>query len=163
MSYYATVEEFISAIGTQETVELTNLDDPSATTVNSDRLQQILEDASGEIDGYLATRYATPLGIVPSVIRTYCIDIAWYRLAQNNAPEQFATRYNNAIARLKDIEKGVMVLLDSTGTPLPKRLDTNTLIDDRGNPLDDWSVAYVPGGDANLTRELLNVQDIYRY
>ncbi|MBD2492475.1 gp436 family protein [Aulosira sp. FACHB-615] len=160
---YATVEEFTSVIGNQETVELTNLDNPSATTVNSDRLQQVLEDASGEIDGYLATRYATPLEFIPSTIRTYCVDIAWYRLAQNNAPEQFATRYNNAIARLKDIEKGIMVLLDPTGFPLPKRLETNPLVDDRGNLLDDWSVAYVPGGEANLTRELLNVQDIYRY
>ncbi len=141
---YATVEDFENQVGTQETVELTNLDDPSATTINSDRLSKILDTASGEINSYLATRYNIPVAPVPSILKTYCIDIAWYRLAQNNAPEQYATRYNNAIARLKDIEKGIMLLITDDGAAIAQRTPTNALIDDRGFTLNDWSASYIP-------------------
>ncbi|MHC5939244.1 gp436 family protein [Nostoc sp.] len=141
---YATPLDFENQIGTQETIELTNLDDPSAITVNSDRLSQILDTASGEINSYLATRYSIPVAPIPNILKTYCIDIAWYRLAQNNTPEQYATRYTNAIARLKDIEKGVMLLVTEVGVAIAQRTATNALIDDRGFILNDWSASYIP-------------------
>jgi phage gp36-like protein len=77
---------------------------------------------------------------VPTYIKTYCIDIAWYRLAQNNAPEAYSERYKNAIARLKDIEKGVMLIIDENGIVAEARQEQNSLIDNRGFPLDDWTV-----------------------
>ena len=154
---YASAVEFEEEIGTTETVELTNLDNPSANTVNTSRLEKALATASGEINSYLATRYSIPVLPVPQIIKNYCIDIAWYRLAQNNAPEQYATRYNNAIARLKDIEKGQMLLVDDDGVALPRRLETNKLIDDRGEILNDWTASYIPGGDATFTVEKLGI------
>lgn len=154
---YVTSSEFISRIGIQETIELTNLDDPSANTVNSDRLEAILSDASSEIDGYLATRYQVPLTAIPGVIKTYCIDIAWYRLAHNNAPEAFSERYKQAIARLKDIEKGQMLLLDVDGHPVAQRKVTNQLIDERGNPLDDFTTIYQPGGVQIFSHDSLSL------
>ncbi|MEH2138568.1 gp436 family protein [Nostoc sp.] len=154
---YATVEEFEEEVGLQETVELTNLDDPSATTVNSDRLNKALLAASGEINSYLATRYQIPVDPVPSILKSYCIDIAWYRLAQNNAPEAFAKRYDNAIARLKDIEKGVMQLVLDDGTLFLQRPVTNQLIDDRGQLLNDWTASYIPGGEAVFTEDRLRL------
>jgi phage gp36-like protein len=141
---YATSLDFENQIGTAETVELTNLDDPSATTINSDRLSAMLDTASGEINSYLATRYNVPVSPAPSILKTYCIDIAWYRLAQDNAPEQYAKRYENAIARLKDIGKGTMLLLTDDGVAIAQRTATNALIDDRGFTLNDWSASYIP-------------------
>lgn len=163
MILYATTEEFQSKVGVQETVELTNLDDPAANTVNLTRLTDVLTDASREIDSYLATRYKVPLASVPGVLKVYCIDIAWYRLAQNNAPEQYATRYNNAIARLKDLQKGIMVLLDDNGVPIPRRETTTELVDERGNAVDDWSIDYQPGGIPTFTPGFLDQRSVYRY
>ena len=154
---YASAVEFEEEIGTTETVELTNLDNPSANTVNISRLEKALATASGEINSYLATRYSIPISPVPQILKNYCIDIAWYRLAQNNAPEQYTTRYNNTIARLKDIEKGQMLLVDDNGVALPKRLETNKLIDDRGEILNDWTASYIPGGEAVFTVEKLGI------
>ena len=56
MSYCAP-EAFIGIFGERETINLSNLDEPTATTVNTARLQQALDDASEEIDTYLQERY----------------------------------------------------------------------------------------------------------
>lgn len=155
---YASAVEFEEEIGSMETVELTNLDNPSADTVNISRLEKALTTASGEINSYLATRYSIPISPVPEILKTYCIDIAWYRLAQNNAPEQYATRYSNAIARLKDIEKGQMLLVDdTTGLAIPKRNVNTLLVDDRGETLNDWTPSYIAGGEAAFTVEKLSI------
>lgn len=155
---YCTAEEFELSIGTFETVQLTNLDDPSAETINTVRLNRIIEGASGEINGFLATRYQIPLPVVPSYIRLICIDITWYRLAQNNAPAEFVERYKNAIARLKDIEKGQMLLIDEiTGLPVPKRNINIQLIDERGNTLNDWSASTLLLPELAFTRASLEL------
>lgn len=154
---YASAADFVSEIGSEETIQLTNLDNPSAVTVNTGRLEKTLSAATGEINSYLATRYAIPVSPVPQILKNYCIDIAWYRLGQNNAPEQYATRYNNAIARLKDIEKGQMLLVSDTGVAIPQRLNTNRLIDDRGETLNDWTATYIPGGSSVFTVDKLSI------
>lgn len=154
---YASAVEFEEEIGSTETVELTNLDDPSATTVNVSRLEKALTTASGEINSYLATRYSIPVSPIPQILKTYCIDIAWYRLAQNNAPEQYQTRYTNVIARLKDMEKGQMLLVDDTGLAIPQRLSTNKLVDDRGETLNDWTASYIAGGNSVFNSDSLSL------
>lgn len=155
---YADAAEFEEEIGTDETVQLTNLDNPSATTVNTSRLEKALTAASGEINSYLATRYSIPISPFPQILKTYCIDIAWYRLAQNNAPEQYATRYSNAIARLKDIEKGQMLLVDdTTGLPITQRNANNLLVDERGQTLNDWTASYIAGGDSVFNANSLSL------
>lgn len=151
---YVTTEEFEQQVGTNETIELTNLDSPDADSINLPRLELAIKEASSEINGYLATRYSIPLTSVPSYIKTYCIDIAWYRLAQNNAPEAYSERYKNAIARLKDIEKGVMLIVDENGIAASPRQEQNSLVDNRGFPLDDWTVH---SGECKTNFENLNL------
>jgi phage gp36-like protein len=144
---YVSAEEFEARVGTVETVQLTNLDDPTATTVNANRLELALGDASAEINGYLATRYETPLLNIPGCIKLYCCDIARYRLSENNSPQTYKDKYDSAIARLKDIEKGLMLLVDNTGVAIAQRNDSvSKLIDERGNTLDDFTSFYEPGG-----------------
>lgn len=160
---YVSAIEFEQRVGTQETVELTNLDNPSAIAVNTTRLELALNDASREVDAYLSTRYDTPLPNIPGVIKVYVTDIAWYRLAQNNVPDSYSTRYESAIARLKDIEKGIMLLVGDDGVAIPKRDETNKLVDERGQELDDWTMGYKAGGEPRFTRKVLNLLDIHRY
>jgi phage gp36-like protein len=154
---YVLQAEFSQRVGTQETVELTNLDNPAATTVDSSRLEAALTDSSSEINGYLASRYEVPLVQVPGFIKIYCIDIAKYRLAENNPPEGFKNKYESAIARLKDIEKGQMLLVGDDGMAIPKRKAENQLIDSRGNLLDDFTASYQPGGEQVFTESSLSL------
>jgi phage gp36-like protein len=154
---YITTTDFEEAIGTLETVQLTNLDDPSADTVNTVKLTKIIDEASGEINSFLATRYTIPLVTVPSYIKAICIDICEYRLARNPNTE-LADRYKNAIARLKDLEKGQMLLIDElTGVAVPQRNPLNTLVDERGQRLDTWSLSVDPVIGVAFTREILEL------
>ena len=43
-------------------------------------IDEAIADADGEIDGYLAKRYAVPLAPVPKVINKFSKDIALYNL-----------------------------------------------------------------------------------
>lgn len=44
-------------------------------------IDEAIADADGEIDGYLAKRYAVPLAPVPKVINKFSKDIALYNLS----------------------------------------------------------------------------------
>ncbi len=154
---YLTAIEFIQRVGEAEAIELTNLDNPSAIAVNTTRLELALTDATSEINGYLANRYDVPLINIPGFIKLYCLDIARYRLAENNAPEAYKQKYDTAIARLKDIEKGQMLLIDDLGVVISRRKTENQLIDERGNVLDDYTGFVTSGGEASFTIDSLSL------
>ena len=73
-----------------------------------------IEDACGEIDGYLARRYRLPLRKVPQVIRKFAKDIAVYNLVsrtginESEREKTFLNRYNAAVKFLLDVAKGVI-------------------------------------------------------
>jgi len=106
---YATTLEFIGAFENRETVELTNMENPSATTVNTDRLIQAIGDASAEIDSYL-WRYTLPLVVVVDWMRPCALDIARYRLYQNSVSEDIRNRYVDWIKKLEMVAKGTLKL-----------------------------------------------------
>jgi len=106
---YATTLEFISAFEQRETVELTNMENPSATTVNTDRLIQAIGDASAEIDSYL-WRYTLPLVVVVDWMRPCSLDIARYRLYQNSVSEDIRNKYLDWIKKLEMVAKGTLKL-----------------------------------------------------
>ena len=53
---YATPQDLINRYPNRDLVQLTN-EDPTITTINTTVLQQALDDASAEIDGYLGGRF----------------------------------------------------------------------------------------------------------
>lgn len=71
-----------------------------------------ISDADGEIDGYLAKRYAVPLAPVPKVINKFSKDIALYNLFsrmgidEDRSEKIFLTRYNAAIKFLTLVAEG---------------------------------------------------------
>lgn len=77
-------------------------------------IEQAIEDADGEIDGYLASRYSTPLSKVPKVINKYSKDIAMYNLfsragiENGTREENYLTRYKAAIKFLELVAKGTV-------------------------------------------------------
>ena len=75
-----------------------------------------VEDAEGEIDGYIAKRYSVPLIPVPKVINKFTKDIALYNLYsrigidENGEEKNYLNRYNSAIKFLVLVTEGKVSL-----------------------------------------------------
>lgn len=108
---YATEQEMIDLFGEGEIIELTNLDNPSATTVDSTKLDAALEYASREVDSYLqAAQYKLPLASTPLVLRNKVADIARYHLDIYQAREDARKRYEDVLKWLKMLAEGKVSL-----------------------------------------------------
>jgi phage gp36-like protein len=85
---------------------------------DGDAVSRALNSAKGEIDTYLAARYALPLAEVPEFLKQLTVDIALYRLALSAdvATTEHRTRYEDALAHLRKIAEGRAALVF---TPLP--------------------------------------------
>ncbi|HEY6394494.1 MAG TPA: DUF1320 domain-containing protein [Candidatus Binataceae bacterium] len=109
---YASPQDMINRYPNRDLVQLTN-EDPAATTVNTAPLQQAIDDASAEIDGYLEGRFSLPLGDPPAVLNRVSTDIAMYRL-QVLRPlhdlEDARKRYDDAVAMLAKVAAGELTL-----------------------------------------------------
>lgn len=102
---YATLQDLVERFGEQELIELT--DRAGAGVIDADVADRAIQDASGEIDGYVsAAGYPVPLDPVPRLITAYCADIARYRLYDDHAPEQATKRYDDAVRFLRAVAKG---------------------------------------------------------
>jgi len=75
----ATVDYFVEVFGYQEAVELSNIDNPTGNSINTDKIQIALNDAATLINNYILT--APPQGkilIAGSYRRTQAILARWY-------------------------------------------------------------------------------------
>lgn len=106
---YATTGGFVGAFEIRETVELTNMENPAATAINFNRLNQAIGDASAEIDSYL-WRYSLPLLIEVDWLRPCALDIARYRLYQNSVSEDIRNKYLDWLRKLEMVAKGQIKL-----------------------------------------------------
>jgi phage gp36-like protein len=104
---YATLEDFELSFGARETAELSDLEDPTAEVTYSPAIDNALELATAEINGYMrAAGYNLPLQSVPSILRGLCLDIARYKLDINLGREEVRLRYKAAIDFLKGLVEG---------------------------------------------------------
>lgn len=75
------------------------------------RIDEAIETADSEIDGYCAVKYTVPFATIPRVITGLSVEIAIYYLyARRTVPERIEKRYEKAVARLKDISRGLLTL-----------------------------------------------------
>jgi phage gp36-like protein len=107
MAYCSRVD-LVQRFGESEISDLLDRNNDSAD--DDQALSATTADADALIDGYLGSRYSTPLATVPNAIRAISCDITRYLLWDDNAPTEVRTRYEDALARLKDYAKGFMVL-----------------------------------------------------
>jgi phage gp36-like protein len=115
---YSTVEEFALYFGDRESIQVSNMDNPNATTINRVAIESALNVASEEIDGYIRTAgYAVPIVPSPSVLGPKCCDIARYRLDNYRTREEVRQRYMDSVFWLKDVATGKVTLptVPSTG------------------------------------------------
>jgi len=94
--------------GSTEIVELT--DRNQSGVIDTVVLGKALADADALINGYLAARYTLPLATTPPILTGPAADIARFKLWDDRAPEEVRKRYEDALALLKLISAGTVVL-----------------------------------------------------
>ena len=77
---YATVNDMVTQLGEAEVLSLS--DRTSSGVVDDALVADALARASSEMDSYLATRHQVPLSVVPSMLKTRCVEIAYYLLCR---------------------------------------------------------------------------------
>lgn len=114
---YATLNDLIERAGEIEIQQLADRDRDMIP--DADVIDAALDDAGNLIDGYIATRYSTPLPTVPRLVSTWAVSIARYILFRDGAPEHVAQDYKDAIAALKDVQAGRLALPVTPGVEAP--------------------------------------------
>jgi len=110
---YCNLEDLINAIPERFLIDLSN-DDQFPESVDEEKIDESIADADSEIDGYLRGKYILPIEDVPKEIKRLSVDITIYNLFSRkpeiSMPEIYGARYDNAVKRLKDIQKEVFIL-----------------------------------------------------
>ena len=106
---YCTLEQLKTELSDEILRQLT--DDDNIGVINTANVLSAVARADAEIDGYCAVRYAVPFTTVPPVVNGLSIEIATYYLyKRRTVPEKIEKAYDKAIARLKDIARGLVSL-----------------------------------------------------
>lgn len=101
---YCTQADLVMRFGETEMLDLAA--DDAGTAVDATIVERAIEDASGEIEGYVAAAgYALPLDPVPRIITAAACDIARYRLYDEQASDQVTKRYDDAIKLLRAVAR----------------------------------------------------------
>lgn len=108
---YATRQGMIDRYGQDRLVQLTDIHDPPTGGIVDAVLDLALADAANVIHGYArAGGYQVPFAAAPDMVVRWQGDIALYLLYRDAAPEKVAEDYKAAVAQLKDLARGVVVL-----------------------------------------------------
>lgn len=114
---YCTVTDMVIRYGLQDLIMLSWREGVADNELNQPVIEQAIDDATAEINGYIAGRYELPLAQVPDVLVRHCCDIARYLLGGDRVPESVQKRYDSVISYLVKVGKGDLSLGLSQGTP----------------------------------------------
>ncbi len=111
---YASISEFKSGIPERDLVALTDLGIDASGEVQDGRIQAALDDASAEIDSYLAKVVTLPLAQVPRILKVICRDLALHRLYVNigHSMEARESLRKDAVGYLKSVARGEAAIGD---------------------------------------------------
>jgi phage gp36-like protein len=117
---YITVQDLINLFGEPEIVQLSNLDEPNITTVNSARVNQAIAWSEDIFHSYASFYYVVPLvflsGVIPPVVRGILLDFTRYQLDANLPREDVRIRYEDGIKWLTLLAAGKVSLGDDIKT-----------------------------------------------
>jgi phage gp36-like protein len=102
----ATVDDFILAYGEKEAIQLTNLEDGSATSVNAAKLRMAIEDANALIDNYILQANRSGRVLISSNRRRTALIIARFYLDTVRRREDVLGDYERAIKELEVTKDG---------------------------------------------------------
>lgn len=115
---YCTLDDIEKHTSTPTLIQLTS--DDGQDEIDKTVVEESIIYSSALIDGYLRGRYSLPLDICFPLLRVLAVDLSVYRLysrrMQNEMPEVIDSAYKNAIATLRDIQKGVISLQSENDT-----------------------------------------------
>lgn len=94
---YATRKDLEARFGEGELQEL------ESTQTAGNSIEEALQDASEEIDSYIAVQYILPLPSTPSTLKRIACNIARYRLYFQRPTEEIENRYKAEIDFLKRV------------------------------------------------------------
>lgn len=137
---YASVDQLKAVIPVGDLAMLTDFE--GADAPSDARLEQALDDATAEINSYIAKVADLPLADPPHILTVVCRDLAMHRLYVNlgHDAQVYAQLRKDAVATLKSIARG------------------ETSIGDDGNgdsTLTSPGVAMTDGSERELTRDSL--------
>lgn len=116
---YATPQDLLERFGAAEVAQLSGR--TSGGVADTAMLARALADAQAEIDSHLAVRYLLPLATVPPLLVMLAADLARYHLWRQDASELVTERYKAAVATLKRLASGAM-LLDGAAASQPAQV-----------------------------------------
>lgn len=96
----ASVDDFILAYGLKEAIQLTNIDDAAATTVNAAKLRMAIQDANSLIDSYIEQSGKAGMVLITSNRRRTALIIARYYLDTVRRREDVRTDYESALKQM---------------------------------------------------------------
>ncbi len=107
---YATVQDMKDRFEEAELIQLS--DSAMLGEIDEAKINRAIDDATNEINGYLAKHYKLPMSPVPPVLVRFTCDIARFRLYLNRAdmPEIVSKSYSDALAYFVNISKGIVAL-----------------------------------------------------
>ncbi|MGH7933969.1 MAG: gp436 family protein [Candidatus Binataceae bacterium] len=133
---YANPNDMIGRYPNRDLVQLSN-EDPTQTTINTAVVQQALNDASAEIDGYLESRFQLPLADPPAVLNRLASDIAMYRMQSLRPLHDLADarkRYEDAVQLLIRVAAGQVTLGLSVDNAEPPQAQAAVVAKAGGDP-----------------------------
>ncbi|WP_051967848.1 gp436 family protein [Brevibacillus thermoruber] len=116
---YAVASDVESKLSPDILIRLT--DDEGTGEINWEIVTKMIQEASAEVDAFLAMRYTLPLSPTPPILSKLTLDITLYNLFsrrgidESSADSVIVTRYNNAIRMLEKIAAGTMEITPPTG------------------------------------------------
>ena len=108
---YSTAQMILDRIPEKQLIQLT--DDNRLGVVDQALVTAAQTSAQGLVDGYCGVKYSVPFATVPDLIPALEADIAAYLLYKRKVdeiPPAKQKSYDDAIAFLKDVSKGVASL-----------------------------------------------------
>jgi len=97
----ANVDDFILAYGQKEAIQLTNIDDAAATTVNSAKLRMAIQDANSLIDSYIENSGKAGQVLITSNRRRTALIIARYYLDTVRRREDVRADFESCLKQLQ--------------------------------------------------------------
>lgn len=105
---YASLADLQSRAGIDEIRQVADRDRDG--TPDPDVIAAALTHADNIVNGYVAARYDLSFVDVPDLVRTWAVSIARHFLHRNGPPEYVVSDYKDALAGLKDVSAGRIVL-----------------------------------------------------
>jgi hypothetical protein len=110
----ASPDDFIIAFGLKEAIQLTNIDDAAATTVNVAKLNMAIQDANSLIDSYIEQSGKAGMVLITSNRRRTALTIARYYLDTVRRREDVYKDYDAALKQMQ-AEMGMTAIRAGNG------------------------------------------------